>query len=513
MRKYLLTVLLALFALSTSAQRLVMIPIDGETQAKSLYADSDLSIHYYCHDFVLATTQEVDPASMIMIDDDAFADGPYFLVRCPLASQTDYLSKENAHGTLLYRNDDVLVFKSVSSDFQPFENDGMVTVTQSKIRLGNDRHDFPIVTGEDMDIRRLLIKVNEDNIVGTIRHLQHYNSRRWDNDTVYMAQDWLKGQYEAMGLDVSLHDIDSFWENNIVTSDNVIAIQRGEVYPDEYVVCGAHYDSYSHIGKAPGADDNASGTAGILETARILSQYRFERSIIYCGWAAEERGLLGSEAYASMAQDAGMDIVAYFNLDMTGYLADSLDFCLSLIYIPFSDSLAAFYRSVCNAYYPNMRVVQSWFPNGSDSDHSSFHRHGYPSVMPFEQYGHTSPYIHSLSDTLGLSVNNTFQSYRFTEMNLANVAILAGYIGGHSVGEFSGDLSVYPNPANSSVTISGNALTKVDAFDMLGQKVFSTIVTSDQVTVQTDNWQSGIYILQVTFADGSIHTHKIQIIH
>ena len=70
---------------------------------------------------------------------------------------------------------------------------------------------------------------------------------------------------------------------------------------------------------APGADDNASGSCGVMEAARILSQYNFSRSIIFCAFSGEEYGLYGSSAFASRAESEGLNIVGYFNLDMIGY--------------------------------------------------------------------------------------------------------------------------------------------------------------------------------------------------
>lgn len=129
--------------------------------------------------------------------------------------------------------------------------------------------------------------------------------------------------------------------------DNIIVLQRGTKYPDEYVVCGAHYDSYCNGNghpdslRAPGADDNASGVAGIMEIARILSNYKFERSILYCNFNAEEVGLYGSAAFAKECADNDVDIVGYLNLDMTGYLKDDTEMHVDLLYIDRDSLLGA----------------------------------------------------------------------------------------------------------------------------------------------------------------------------
>ena len=101
----------------------------------------------------------------------------------------------------------------------------------------------------------------------------------------------------------------------------MVAVQPGALVPDEIVVIGAHYDSYSRLSPEPGADDNATGVAAVLETARILAPGEYERTIVYIAFSGEEQGLVGSEAWASDARARGLDIRAVINIDMIGYVA------------------------------------------------------------------------------------------------------------------------------------------------------------------------------------------------
>ncbi len=77
-----------------------------------------------------------------------------------------------------------------------------------------------------------------------------------------------------------------------------IATLTGTKYPDEFIVLGGHFDSLTWVALEPRADDNASGTSGVIEIARILSQYEFDRAVIFCAFSGKEYGLHGSEAYA-----------------------------------------------------------------------------------------------------------------------------------------------------------------------------------------------------------------------
>ena len=104
---------------------------------------------------------------------------------------------------------------------------------------------------------------------------------------------------------------------------NVYAVLRGTKRPDDYVIMSGDIDSrvsdpMDRTSDAPGANDNASGMAGVLEAARILSAYRFDGSIVLAGLSGEEQGLFGGRAMAAMARDEGWDIVGVLNNDMIG---------------------------------------------------------------------------------------------------------------------------------------------------------------------------------------------------
>ena len=92
---------------------------------------------------------------------------------------------------------------------------------------------------------------------------------------------------------------------------NVLARKEGTLYPDQHCILSAHYDSFSWTTsqvRAPGADDNASGVAAVLEAARVLSACDFPHSLLFLFFAGEEQGLVGSRAYAAEAASRGMKI-------------------------------------------------------------------------------------------------------------------------------------------------------------------------------------------------------------
>lgn len=121
------------------------------------------------------------------------------------------------------------------------------------------------------------------------------------------VQDRCAVAFEEAGLTVERHAYG--------TGTNVIGVKRGTTRPDEYVLIGAHYDS---VPNCPGADDNASGVAGVLEAARILGPGEHARSLMLACWDEEERGLIGAHHFVARALTEGTAIVAHFNLESVG---------------------------------------------------------------------------------------------------------------------------------------------------------------------------------------------------
>lgn len=172
-----------------------------------------------------------------------------------------------------------------------------------------------------------------------IRTLASFGTRHTLSDTVSdlrgigAARRWIRSEFELISkdcnncLEVSYHKGLAKRDDKRITTDtwivNVLAIQRGTVNPDRYVIMSGDIDSrISDVNNfsddAPGANDNASGMAGTIEAARILSKYKFPVSIIYVGLSGEEQGLFGGKFLAQTAKEKGWDIIGVLNNDMIG---------------------------------------------------------------------------------------------------------------------------------------------------------------------------------------------------
>jgi Zn-dependent M28 family amino/carboxypeptidase len=173
-----------------------------------------------------------------------------------------------------------------------------------------------------------------------------------------------------------------------VDIENVVGLLRGSdaTLSSQYVVVGAHYD---HVGIdargriACGADDNASGVAGMLEIAEALAAAGPRRSVLFCAFAAEEDGLLGSKAFCGDLPVPRESLVAMINLDMIGRGDASEVAVLGLVQNPALEKVVTRARKLKPSGLREvvMRQGEELFER---SDHFSFHGIGVPTLFFFE---------------------------------------------------------------------------------------------------------------------------------
>lgn len=192
------------------------------------------------------------------------------------------------------------------------------------------------------DIRpQLAADVSADRIEADIRALVGFGTRHTlsetDSDTrgIGAARRWVEEQFRQISSAcggclevVIISDVISGEQRIPVPTEvvNVVAIQRGTLDPDRMVMITADIDSrvsdsMNATADSPGANDNASGMAGTLEAARVLSKHQFAGTIVYAGLSGEEQGLVGGGIVADHAVDAGWRIKAVLNNDMIGNIS------------------------------------------------------------------------------------------------------------------------------------------------------------------------------------------------
>ncbi|MEQ8523992.1 M28 family metallopeptidase [Gracilimonas sp.] len=187
-------------------------------------------------------------------------------------------------------------------------------------------------------LREIGAAPSADRIEADISKLVSFGTRHTLSDTtsdtrgIGAARRWIKAEFERISEECG-GCLEVFYVRDYIDGENripqpveivnVIAIQRGTSDPNRFVVMSGDIDSrVSDVmdgeSESPGANDNASGVAGALEAARVLTNYEFEGSIMYAALSGEEQGLFGGEILAEYAKEKGWDIKGVLNNDMIG---------------------------------------------------------------------------------------------------------------------------------------------------------------------------------------------------
>ena len=197
-----------------------------------------------------------------------------------------------------------------------------------------------ILLSQDRNVLYEIINdVSSERIKTDVQKLVSFGTRHTLSDTISntnrigAARRWIKSKFEEISKECNnCLDVDfqkNFYKKNKkrlvndVWINNVIAIQKGSKFPNRYVIMSGDIDSRvsdpnDFESESPGANDNASGMAGVIEASRVLSKYKFENSIIYAGLSGEEQGLYGGIGLAAFAKKNNWDIIAVLNNDMIG---------------------------------------------------------------------------------------------------------------------------------------------------------------------------------------------------
>jgi len=304
---------------------------------------------------------------------------------------------------------------------------------------------------------------------------------------------------------------------------NVYALQTGIDHPGQmYIIC-AHYDDMPRGPVAPGADDNASGTATVIEAARILTKYQTSYSILYALWDREEQGLLGSAAYSNLASALGDSILGVINLDMIAW--DSNDDMIMDIHTSSTGNsleLSDTVRFVNTTYNIGLTpVVKN--PGSTASDHASFWANNYGAILLIESFADFNLYYHKTSDLLS-AFNNTF-FYKMSKLAIGTLAVLADVQSPNGVvtsSQVPPDYILnqnYPNPFNPTTIIRYHLPTSshvsLEVFDVLGRQVITLIDKTQSSGEYSVMWNAsdctnGVYICR--FKAGNFYSTRKMIL-
>lgn len=358
---------------------------------------------------------------------------------------------------------------------------------------------IPVIAGWDDDVADIVASISQDSIISIVGRLEQFENRFWSNDSFPEARDWAVNWLAREGCPVEIQSFPIADDS----SQSIIVTYPGTLHPERIFLFGAHLDcGHNNYEIFPGADDNASGSAAVMEAARAMVRYNFDSTVILCLWGAEEAGLVGSRYYAEQAWMNGDSIIAAFNLDMIMYgpqIGPSDYAILNINYIDFAEDLANYFVSSTETYVPELDTHLT-FTSGGGSDHVSFWEYGFTAVGGDEYL--FPPWYHTSEDLL----ENYLEFFPFgTEIAKATAAALASLAepnGLSGVEESSGrikpDILITPSPAfaSATVTLEGTAsATAVRVFDTSGRKIMEVPVTGGTATLDVNGLPSGIYLV------------------
>jgi bacterial leucyl aminopeptidase len=256
--------------------------------------------------------------------------------------------------------------------------------------------------------------VNTDNIMATLTRLTQFENRSATKDTGVEAAKWLKSTFEAMALKNKRDDTATYFvkTGSRYKQPSLVTV-IGKDIKAPAVVIGAHMDTLD--GRMPGAGDDGSGSSSVMEMARVMleSSVQLKRPVYFIWYAAEERGLVGSQYVVEDFLNKAIPVRAAIQFDMTGFRNDRNDQTM-WVYRDFTDrNLSDFVAKLIDVYV-GVPVAESRCGYGC-SDHASWMAEGIPAAFPCEtDFENHNTKIHTSQDTID----------RLTPEHMANFAKL-----------------------------------------------------------------------------------------
>ena len=375
--------------------------------------------------------------------------------------------------------------------------------------------------------------VSADRLEANIRTLAGFGTRHTLSDTtsdtrgIGAARRWVQAEFERISeacggcLEVKTQRFVVSGERRIpdaTTLVNVYAVQRGTTHPNRYVIMSGDIDSrasdvMNDSIDAPGANDNATGVAGAIEAARVLSKYEFGSSVIYAGLSGEEQGLFGGEHMAQEAREEGWQIAGVLNNDMIGNIdgqdgvIDNTVFRIFSQYNLPSDedrwseryfggendspsrNLARYVARQTDRYVRNLdpMLIYRLDRFGRGGHHTPFNNAGFPAVRIMEAHEDYTEQHQDIRTEDGIDYGDTIDQVHFNfaaKMTGVNVATLAG-------------IAAAP-PAPDSVQIGGAvqpsttlAWKPVDDPALAGYKIYWRATTAPR-------WEHSLFVGDVS---------------
>ena len=404
---------------------------------------------------------------------------------------------------------------------------GLCTLAAPAVSLGLGLRAQEAPPSEQALLRRIVEAVSAERVEADIRRLADFGTRHTLSDTVSRtrgigaARRWIKAQFDEISaacggcLDVSYQTFIVSGQRRIPDTTavvSVVAIQPGTSDPGRYVVMSGDIDSRASDGldgtsDAPGANDNASGMAGVLEAARVLTKHEFAASIVYAGLSGEEQGLFGGQYMARTAKESGWRIEAVLNNDMIGNIQGQNGVSDNTVARVFSEgiradetermarfrrftggevdspsrNLARYVDRMADEYIPNLDMMMVYRLDrfGRGGHHRPFNDVGYPAVRIMEANEDYRRQHQDIRVEDGVEYGDVIEEVEFdfaaklTALNAVTLASLASAPAPPSGVEIEG--AVQP-----STTLRWEAIDRSASPDLAGYRVYWRLTTSPQ---------------------------------
>ncbi len=383
------------------------------------------------------------------------------------------------------------------------------------------------------NLHKIGIAPSAERIQSDIEALVGFGTRHTLSDTlsstrgIGAARRWLKLEFEKISESCGAC-LEVYYVSDVVTGNripeatkivNVVAIQRGYADPNRFVMMSGDIDSRvsdALDGKSdsPGANDNASGLAGVLEAARVLTQYDFPGSIMYVGLSGEEQGLFGGQILAKHAQEEGWRIKAVLNNDMIGNIegvngvinnttarvfsegtrdvetereARTRRFTGGEVDSP-SRNVARYVDTMADQYIPNLDVMMIYRLDrfGRGGHHRPFNEAGFPGVRIMETNENYTRQHQDLRTENGIKYGDTIDGVNFdyaAKLTALNAVVMAG-------------MAAAPNPpvnvqisgaVQPSTTLKWQAVDAKQNPQLAGYKIYWRLTDANQ-------WQKSVLV-------------------
>lgn len=424
--------------------------------------------------------------------------------------------------------------------------DNIPDIHQTVVRVSAEDGHVP-------DIQAMVDQVDSLRLIQWLQTLAVPRHHSAHTGNLQVVRDTIYATLEALPFQTTMQPV--FYQGS--NFPNILSRQSGLEDEAATIIVDGHYDG---VTGSPGADDNASSVAAMLEIARVLAPYQFRKSIRYIGFAFEEQGLIGSQAYVQSGIKPWEQVEGVLNMEMIGYYSDEPnsqelpfgfgtlfpeavqtinanenrgDF-ITIVGNQSSQPLIDIYEQACDMYVPGLKYIPLTVPGNGQiapdlrrSDHARFWDAGYQALMLTDGANFRNKNYHTPGDSIA-TLDIGFMT-RVTRATLAAAALLAqpvqagmdvfslsDLVGVHHHRAFPCSVGVYPNPARDRLEVrigqcAGESIT-VRLMSLDGREWLMTTLRPDR-DVQVFSFPlsplpAGVYMLVLD--DGhSSHSERV----